>query len=111
MKTLLIFLALAGSSNAFALQDIGVEVLLGAQVYGKNIKIQARSGGCTWKESFLVKKSLNLRQNSTDITFVRVIPDYCEAYLPDGKVFTFSLAEMKLRPGQRITITNPISTF
>lgn len=109
MKKLLGTIVLLAATNSFA-QQIGEEVLMGAQVYGNNIKIQVRSGGCTWKHSFIVKKFFNSRQNSATLTFVRVIPDNCEAYIPEGRVFTFSTSEMKVYAGQKFNITNSFIT-
>lgn len=109
VKALLLSTVILPASIASAFQDPGTEVLMGAQIIGRSVKILVHSGGCTWKESFSIKKSFNPRQNSTDITFVRIIPDYCEGFFPEGRVISFSLGDLRIRDGQSFSITNPIS--
>lgn len=110
IKTLLISIVLLAASGASAaFQEPGTEVLMGVQVIGNSVKILVHSGGCTWKESFSVKKSFNVRQNSVDVTFVRVIPDYCEGFFPEGRVMSFSLADLRIRAGQSFSVVNPVS--
>jgi hypothetical protein len=107
MKTLIIIVTLLSALLAQAQQRRGVETLLGAQVYGNSVKIQVRSGGCTWKKSFAVKKVLSPSQKLTELTFVRVIPDFCEAYLPEGRFFTFTQNDLRMASNDKFCIGNP----
>jgi len=106
MKSMLGTIILLTGLNAFAHHEVGEEVLLGAQIFGRTIKLQVRTGGCTWKESFIVKKTFNRALESTELTFIRVTPDNCEAYIPEGRVITFTLGDLRLRSGQTFVIKN-----
>jgi hypothetical protein len=106
MKKLLALAVFVSTCSSIAHHRIGKEVLLGAQVYDKEIKLQVRSGGCTWKDSFNIEKYFNTTDNSVELTFIRKIPDNCEAYLPEGEVLTFSLGELRVRSGQMFKIKN-----
>jgi hypothetical protein len=108
MKTLVATLLTMAAITAQAQQDTGVEVLMGAQIHQNSVKILVHTGGCTWKESFIIKKNYNALSDSTAVTFVRVIPDNCEAYIPQGRVLTFSREELRLRANSKLTLANPI---
>ena len=107
MKKIVASLLLILTTNSWASMQPGTEPLMGAQVFGNSVKIQVRTGGCTWKDSFIVKKSLNVRRNVAELTFVRIVPDNCEAFIPQGRVFTFSLSELRVRSLEGFVIANP----
>lgn len=107
MKKIFIIISLI-SCLAQAQQQLGVEVLMGAQVRGNTIKIQVRSGGCTRKNSFGIEKYYNERTRAMQVTFIRMIPDFCEAYWPQGRVLTFTAQELRLNYNEKVYIGNPV---
>ena len=110
MKKTIAITTMIFTSALQAQQFVGEELLMGAQVYGNSIKIQVHSGGCTTKQSFLVKKSLNRVKNSTDLTFFRIVADKCEAYIPEGRVLNYSMSDLRLPANQKFNITNSFVT-
>lgn len=108
MKTLITILAIATSLNAHAIGQ-RIEPLLGIRTLNSAVKIQVQSGGCTWKESFTIKKDLDRNTGVIRLAFVRVVPDYCEAYFPDGRILTYSYEDLKLESGQSFQIVNPLA--
>ena len=107
MKTLLIFLVLAIELSAQAIET-RVEPLLGNFVGTNGIKIQVESGGCTHKNSFLVKRRLNAKDQVIQLLFQRVEADTCESYRPTGRALLFSFEELQLERGQSFQIANPL---
>lgn len=108
MKAPLIILILVASFGVQAAQGI-IEPLFGLYMKSNSINIQVASGGCTNKNSFRVKKIFNLRSNVFQLAFVRVVPDNCEAYFPEGRVISFTYEDLNLESGQNFQIVNPLS--
>lgn len=83
---------------------LAAEPLMGYIADFEGITLQVRSGGCTDKNSFRaqIQETLPLQ-----VTFERVRQDFCEAYFPYGRPVTYTWAELGIRPGARLVITNP----
>jgi hypothetical protein len=97
--TLLFFLACAHAESDH------IEPLMGAQVQSENIVLQVFTGGCTNKNSFVINTRKNI--DTLEVTFLRVIPDNCEAYLPNGRFLLYELEELGIQSGQTVKIMNP----
>lgn len=108
MKTLLVSLTLFASLWAVAHhQDYNSEeILMGAKITGKTIKIQVRSGGCTHKNSFWIKEDYNSEKQMMQLTFMRSYPDHCEGYFPEGKILSFNRDELGIRTDHSFNIGN-----
>lgn len=107
MKTLLIILVFALELTAQAIET-RIEPLLGNSVGTSGVKIQVESGGCTYKDSFVVKRRLDVKSQVTQLLFQRVLADTCESYRPAGKSIHFSYEELQLERGQSFQIANPL---
>ena len=79
MKKLIIAALLLSTLSASSYQAY-LETLMGIRISSRGISVQVYSGGCTNKDSFAVSKQDHYR--TSEITFLRVVPDTCEAYLP-----------------------------
>lgn len=110
MKTPLIILLLATGFSAQAMQSY-IEPLFGLYIKPNSINIQVASGGCTNKSSFLVKKLFSRRSSVFQLAFVRVVPDNCEGYFPEGRVVSFTYEDLNLESGQSFQIANPLSVY
>lgn len=97
MKTTAILAGLAASgiailsSKGHAQNRAGEEVVLGAEANSRYLEFQVRSGGCTRKAHFGVE---TISQKPLTVRLLRLRPDYCEAYLPEGEKIRFTYAEI-----------------
>ncbi|MGZ3691677.1 MAG: hypothetical protein ACXVAX_09245 [Pseudobdellovibrio sp.] len=107
MKTLFLTISLLGNMVMAAIYP-RVETLMDAQVSGSQVKIQVQSGGCTWKNSFRISQHFDAAQGMTKLTFVRLYPDFCEMYFPDGIVLTYTMQDLRIQSGKSYYIGNPI---
>ena len=106
MKNIIqIALALLISTTAFAAADI--EHLAGITTSREGITLQLSSGGCTSKKSFEVRK--RVEAGETVIEFIRLEPDFCEAYLPYGTLLTYSWKELGLKRGDEVRVGNSVT--
>ena len=108
MKTSLVILMLIASFSVQAAEGF-IEPLFGLYMTSDTVSIQVASGGCTNKKSFRIKKYFNHRNNVYQLLFVRIAPDYCEAYFPEGSIVNFTHEDLNLESGQRFQIMNPLS--
>lgn len=106
MKHLLVILILVISAQVQALE---IEPLMALAMGPNNIKIRVYSGGCTTKDSFYVHKIYDQRYSRVQIIFYRLNRDTCEAYIPEGKVLTYSHSELGINRDHSIFIGNPFS--
>ena len=75
------------------------EVLLGIRVDAQGIEIQVASGGCTRKEDFRVEIDKGVTgQPPWRLHFIRLRPDECKAFLPEGVPLRFERGELGLGP-------------
>ena len=89
MNHLLVLIVLLTSPMIFAEKIVlvsvpRVEMLLGIGTMYDTVQIQVESNGCTTKESFYVQKYMNPDDEMIHLRFIRVRPDWCKAYLPEG---------------------------
>ncbi len=110
MKTLLLIATVLSTLTAQAhhRHHRGIEPLMGAKIRENSIQIKVRTGGCTQKSSFVVRRSYDQQNQLIKLLFIRLIPDYCEAYIPEGRILTFSQGDVRLKSGQGFYIGNPI---
>lgn len=68
---------------------------------------RVRSGGCTTKASFdpFVEGGPSW---DFDVELIRVHPDHCEAFFPNGVEVTFTREDLGLPRGARIQVINPV---
>lgn len=109
MKTFFMTLLLVLSSlNSFAEpMKPAVESLLGSMTSPGGVRIQVRSSGCTWKNSFVVHKESS--GSVTLLTFVRVDFDPCLALYYYGQELSYSYEELGLQPHENFMIRNPMT--
>jgi hypothetical protein len=110
MKVVMMFVVLIVSIG-MSVQAAEVETLLGARFSKGRIEIQVVTYGCTFKESFAVSRQQDFSSGAVSVLFLRVVPDLCEAYRPEGRVITFSFDELKVKGGQPFYIANPFRIF
>lgn len=68
------------------------------------LTLQVSSSGCTLPEHFrLLVTSV---PNGKEITVIRVIPDRCRGFFPEGEEIQLSSNEIKL--GDRVFVANPM---
>lgn len=86
-----------------------LEKLMGIEIEGGKLKIRVATGGCTTKESF----QINVIKGFTGIPpyiveIYRIIPDYCDAFFPEGIVLEYDLKEVNIEPFASFTLENKI---
>ncbi|HWU43230.1 MAG TPA: hypothetical protein VN132_07330, partial [Bdellovibrio sp.] len=69
---------------------------------------QVRSGGCTSKEDF--RFEVENAGGMKKVTLYRIRPDECYAFVPFGKVISFSYQELGLHSGDHFYVGNMIQT-
>jgi hypothetical protein len=109
MKTLLAFILVSFSSIISFADPMSpsVEPLFGVITSSNGVYIQAHSGGCTSKDSFVVKK---VRVGSiTEITFMRVEGDPCLALYTYGTLLNYSYEDLGLEYGTNFIVRNPLT--
>ena len=87
------------------------EPVLGLIYSGEGLEFQVRSTGCTEKAHFVVQRLSPESQISTQLLIIRVIPDYCDAYVPFGTRLSYSYEELGLEENESFTLLNPLSSY
>lgn len=87
------------------------EPLLGLSYSGEGLEFQVRSTGCTEKSHFVVQRLSPESQTTSQLLLIRVVPDYCDAYVPFGTRFSYSYEELGLEEGEHFTLLNPLSGY
>lgn len=82
-----------------------LEPLYGDYFNKKGIVIQVYSGGCTYKNSFEIRKVS--ARGVQQIAFYRIKPDFCESYYKYGKQIGFTYEELGLQSQDRFKVVNP----
>ncbi len=85
--------------------EVPLEAVYGHYNNNHGVFIQVRSGGCTSKSSFAMRKQNN--QGVQQIYLYRIEPDFCETFLKYGKLLSFSHADLGLQLNDRFQIMNP----
>lgn len=84
-----------------------VEMLLGIGTMYDTVQIQVESNGCTTKDSFYVQKYENPDDEMIHLKFIRVRPDWCKSYLPEGTWLHFLKTDLEISSKDIIMIDNP----
>lgn len=104
------FLAIAFFAlSVQAYEGPSTETLLAARISREAITIRVRSGGCTWKNSFHVRKQYDSTLKTTKLTFIRLQPDLCEGFFPEGRVLNYNRLELQIKADEAFTIGNPFA--
>jgi hypothetical protein len=69
------------------------------------------STGCTDKTSFDMQRLSPEDQTTSQLLLIRVVPDFCDAYVPFGTRIFYTYEELKLEEGGAFTILNPRSNY
>jgi hypothetical protein len=81
----------------------GGERLYGSLVTAADtVVITAPSNGCTSKDNF--RAGTEKDDGVHRVSFERVRPDNCEAYIPDGVELTWTFAELGVPAGGRVVV-------
>ncbi len=84
------------------------EPLLGLRVNSDGITYYVYSGGCTEKSDFEVNI---LKSSPIQLQLIRLKPDICEVYVPDGVEIFFGWDEVGLQKGMPFRVNNPLQSF
>ncbi|MEN8178047.1 MAG: hypothetical protein ABFS39_05445 [Pseudomonadota bacterium] len=87
------------------------EPILGLLYSGEGLEFQVRSTGCTEKAHFVVQRLSPESQITSQLLLIRVVPDYCDAYVPFGTRFSYSFEELGLEENEPFTLLNPLSSY
>ncbi|WP_141733308.1 hypothetical protein [Oligoflexus tunisiensis] len=108
VSTVLGALLLPFSSAMADLQPPRQEPLLGLRVSSKGITYFVYTAGCTQKSDFEV---YTLESYPPQLNLVRIKPDTCDAYVPDGKAIFYRWEEVGLPRGFPFKVNNPVQNF
>ena len=87
------------------------EPLLGLLYSGEGLEFQVQSTGCTEKSPFVVQRLSPEGQISSQLLLIRVVPDYCDAYVPFGVRISYSYKELGLEEGEPFRLLNSLSNY
>ncbi len=87
------------------------EPLLGLTYSGDGLEFQVPSTGCTEKSHFVMQRLSPESQITSQLLLIRVVPDYCDAYIPFGVRIFYGYEELGLKEGDPFTILNPLSNY
>ena len=105
---LMMFVAPIAFAERITLSSVPrVEMLFGINTMYDMVEIQVESNGCTTKESFFVQKHMNPTDEMMHLKFIRVRPDWCKAYLPEGTWLQFMKTDLEISSKDIIMIDNP----
>ncbi|MDG1332297.1 MAG: hypothetical protein P8P74_08195 [Crocinitomicaceae bacterium] len=68
--------------------------------------IRVPTGGCTNKDSFIVRASGFTGASPWLLSVVRVVPDYCEGYFPEGVELKYTFEEVGMEPNAWFILEN-----
>ncbi len=83
-----------------------VETLYSLSFSKNDVLIQVESNGCTSNQSFSVQKFLDRSDDTTRLLFVRVRPDWCKAFYPEGVWLRFSKHDLGILDNDIVHIEN-----
>ncbi len=104
---LLLYSTLAFSEQIVFTTVPRVEMLFGINTMYDTVQIQVESNGCTSNDSFFVQKHMNPSDEMMHLKFIRVRPDWCKAYLPEGTWLHFMKTDLEISSKDIIMIDNP----
>ncbi len=108
MKAILISLVFFISSISFATNQRPAEEIFGYLPTNNGVLFQVESGGCTQNRDFIFELRRNQFFRVTEVTLVRIRPDYCLEYLPMGIKLKFSYKQMGILQGEKFLVINPL---
>jgi hypothetical protein len=91
--------------------DGQAEPLLGLTYGAEGLEFQVPSTGCTEKSSFVMQRLSLENQTFSQLLLIRVVPDFCDAYVPFGTQIFYTYDELKLEEDDSFTILNPLSSY
>lgn len=91
--------------------DGQAEPLLGLIYGAEGLELQVLSTGCTEKSSFVVQRLSLESQTFSQLLLIRVVPDFCDAYVPFGTRIFYTYDELKLEEDDSFTILNPLNSY
>ena len=96
--------------TTFAYATPSVEVLLGIDLQPKTLDLRVFSGGCTDEDSFKIHVDKGFTGLPPyEVTVIRVTPDFCNAYFPEGVIVKYSREALGLDPNVEFYIKNKIA--
>ncbi len=116
MNLIIYIIVILTSTSVFAQKNLifstvpRVEVLFGLNLTSDDIQIRIESHGCTTTESFFVQKYIDSSDQQIHLNFIRVRPDWCKSFLPDGVWLKFSKSEFNISNSDLVRIDNPFGT-
>lgn len=86
--------------------SVKYEKVYGADIGSSAITMRVASNGCTDKSFF--EPHTRVRNGQHEVGFERIREDYCRAYFPEGKSFTWTYAEIGFPDDADVTLRNTI---
>ena len=88
------------------------ESLLGVIYSEEGLEFQVISYGCTEKSHFVVQRLNPASQTISQLLLIRVVPDYCDGYVPFGIRLTYTYKELGLEEDDTsFNLLNPLSRY
>lgn len=87
------------------------EPILGMTYAPSGLEFQVRSTGCTGKDDFVVQRLSPPSQTTSQLLLIRIVEDFCDAYVPFGVRISFSYQELGLEENDTFTVLNPRSSY
>lgn len=85
-------------------------MLMGLNTMSDTVQILVESNGCTTAESFFVQKYIDRADEMIHLSFIRVMPDWCKAYHPNGVWLRFYKSELQVSTKDILRIDNPFGS-
>ncbi|MEM9101904.1 MAG: hypothetical protein AAGB12_06240 [Pseudomonadota bacterium] len=82
-----------------------VEPLYAMDMNDERLQVRVYSGGCTKKEHFSIETLET--EKATELTLVRIKPDFCKVRVMGGQVLEFPMSQIKVKKNQPIMVQNP----
>ena len=98
-------LSLASAATAGPSQ---VERVFEFRVKDTQLVFQVATGGCTEADDFKLRKEVNPKAaGSVKLTLIRLKPDRCKGYFPEGTKITFDRQKLGIPASAKIKLKNP----
>ena len=107
--------SLLGGAPSRSPRETGEVVLRGVSIQPGRVIVQVDSGGCTDKASIQARVQREAgtagQPDRVTLTFERIRPDDCKAFLPGGVRLEYDLArDLGLHGRCQVTVANPVET-
>lgn len=100
-------LVLAGCQSRRPPPRPALEPVLTWYVQGEDLFVRVQSGGCTNKSSFDPQVYMAPRRWAAEVELVRIAEDYCEAFMPNGVLISWTRDELGVPETAGIELVNP----